>query len=515
MASSPDIGHRAYIAMIVQKIADPAQAMLGYQELVVEEVRKVGPTAALPDLEKVLRAARELNALIERLVDTPADNVSIATANATLRHDLRTPMNAILGYSEMVIEDFGEALSQRLLGDISRIIDESRNLLTQIDETPDIGSLGRDQRPENELDATIAADLARTIAVRSPIEPERAARILVVDDTASNRDLLARRLGRDGHTATVASSGEEALRILEAREFDLVLADILMPDMNGIELLGRLKSDERLRDIPVVMISGLRDEAAVIRCIEAGAEDYLRKPIDRVLLRARITACLERSRWRERERRYLARIEFEKERADTLLHAVLPGRVVKRLACGEDVIADRIDMVTILFADIVNFTAFAARTPAGALVQMLGDLFSRFDELADQYGIEKIKTVGDAYMAAAGLPDPRPDHAVAAVAFGKAMLAEMQRAAGPTPPLALRIGINSGPVIAGLIGRKRFVYDVWGHTVNLASRMESYGMPGRIQISQTTYEALGAIGMHARPNTMHIRGIGTYTAYLL
>jgi len=329
VAQSPDIGHRAYVARIVQKIVDPAQAILGYQELVIEEVREAGPTEALPDLEKVLCAARELNALIMRLLEVEvSDSKGIPTVDALIRHDLRTPMNAILGYSEMILEDFADTLSQRIVGDISRIIHESRNLLAQIDGRLDISSSDLDEKLENEVDATIAANLVRTIATRSSASLDETGRILVVDDSASNRDLLARRLGREGHAVIVASSGEEALRILETQEFDLALADILMPDMNGIELLGRLKSDARLRELRVIMISGLKDDDAVIRCIEAGAEDYLQKPIDPVLLRARISACLERSRWRERERRYLAQIKFEKERSDALLHAILPRQVV-------------------------------------------------------------------------------------------------------------------------------------------------------------------------------------------
>ncbi|PZM15013.1 adenylate cyclase [Rhizobium tubonense] len=504
-----------YIARIAQNIVDPAQAILGYQELITEEVREAGPSDALPDLEKILSAARELNALIKRLLDveTP-DSRNAPSLDRLLRHDLRTPMNAILGYSEMLIEDFADTLPARLLEDIAKVIHEGRNLLAQIDETLD-RSVETEEESQPKFDGTIAADLARTMAVRPSPVTEYAGRILIVDDTAANRELLSRRLHRDGHAVVAASSGEEALRILDRQEFDLVLVDVLMPGMNGIELLGRLKSDRRFREIPVVMVSGLTDDDAVARCIKAGAEDYLRKPINPVLLRARIAACLERRRWRARENQYLAQIEFEKERANALLHAVLPKQVIKRLAEGEEVIADRIDMVTIIFADIVNFTEFAARTPAAALVRRLGDLFTRFDALADQYGIEKIKTIGDAYMAAAGLPDPRADHALAAVAFAKALLAEPSGTLGCGPPFLLRVGIHSGPVIAGLIGRKRFAYDVWGHTVNVASRMESCGIPGRIQISQTTFDALGEGRVNARREIMDIRGIGKYTTYLL
>ncbi len=516
MSQPPDIGHRAYIARIVQKIAEPAQAILGYQELVVEEVREAGPTDALPDLERVLCAAHQLNLLIKRILDIGvADVKGSPILDVKLRHDLRTPMNAILGYSEMVIEDFTDTLSERVTTDILKIVQESRILLEQIDGKHDLFSADVYETPKDDVDITIAAEVARTIAARTSTLPEETGRILVVDDTASNRDLLARRLGREGHAVIVAASGKEALRILETQECDIVLADILMPDMNGIELLGRLKSDDRMREIRVIMISGLNEAHAVIRCIEAGAEDYLQKPIDPVLLQARIAASLERSRWRERERHYLAQIEVEKQRADKLLHAILPRQVVKRLAEGEEVIADRIEMATIIFADIVNFTEFAARTPAVALVNMLGNLFTRFDELADRFGVEKIKTIGDAYMAAAGLPDPRPDHAFAAIAFGRALLAETARETDPASALRLRIGIHTGPVIAGLIGRKRFVYDVWGHTVNVASRMESCCIPGHIQISQSTFDAVGGSVADARQEVMDIRGIGKFTTYLL
>lgn len=516
VANSRDIGQRAYIAIVAQKLAAPAQAILGYQELVTEEARERGHYEALADLEKVLKAARMLNDLIERLTDAGNDGMEGMTpVDANVRHDLRTPVNAIIGYSEMVLEDFGEELGARLLDDISRIIAESRLLLEQVDATLERPSDFSDISPEAKADVTIAADLARTMTSSRTQVALETGRILAVDDTESNRDLLARRLGRDGHVVEVASSGKEALQKLGAGEFDLVLADVLMPDMNGIELLARLKSDEKWREIPVVMISGLKDEDAVIRCIEAGAEDYLQKPVDPVLLKARIRASLERSRWRSREKRYLAAIEYEKDRADALLHAILPGQVVKRLANGEAVIADRIDMASILFADIVNFTELSARTPATDLVHRLGTLFSRFDDLADQHGIEKIKTIGDAYMAAAGLPDPRSDHAKAAVSFARDILAETERSIDPSSPLRLRIGIHSGPLIAGLIGRKRFVYDVWGHTVNLASRMESYGTAGRIQISQRTFDELGGECAAASKVELDIRGIGQCTTYVL
>lgn len=510
---APGIGGSAYAVRLAERLIGPAQAILGYAELIVEEVREAGPAEALDDLDRVLTAARGLNALVGGLLNGEVAPPEGAEAEARLRHDLRTPMNAVLGYSEMVVEEFADALPARAAEDIETVRRESRALLGGIDAIVDFSR--NEAEPADEADHTIAAQLAQTIAADPSRPASRPGRILIVDDQKTNRDLLARRLRREGHVVMTAASGRAALDLMQGQEPDLALIDILMPEINGIELLARMKAEPRLRDIPVLMISGLKEEDAVLRCIEAGAEDYLPKPVNPVLLRARISACLDRRRGHERERRYLESIEAEKARADALLHAILPVQVVRRLAGGEQVIADRFDAATIIFADIVDFTPLAAQTCPAALVQRLGRLFSRFDELADQYGIEKIKTIGDAYMAAAGLPEPRADHAAAAVAFARALIADMDLSDETHSPLRLRVGIHSGPVIAGLIGRKRFVYDVWGHTVNLASRLESHGAPGRIQISDTTLAELGAGTAVDAPGAVEMKGVGAVRTYLL
>jgi class 3 adenylate cyclase len=355
------------------------------------------------------------------------------------------------------------------------------------------------------------ANLVRTVR---PIEQYAAplretGRILVVDDNTSNRDLLSRRLSHDGHHVARADSGRRALDILEVEEFDLILLDLLMPDLNGFQVLELLKSDERLHDIPVIMISGLQETDSVIRCIEAGAEDYLAKPFNPVLLRARISACLERKRWRERERRYVERIELERQRYEILLRNILPGQIVTRLNNGEVVIADRVEEATILFADLVGFTAAAARVTPAVLVNNLNRIFSAFDELCRQLQIEKIKTIGDAYMAAAGVPLPRADHAEVMADFALAMLAALERVnAAAEVPFQMRIGIHTGPVVAGVIGSHRFLYDIWGNTVNLASRLESHGLPGRIHVSPQTSQLLeGRYDLEAR-GLISLRGIG-------
>jgi class 3 adenylate cyclase len=287
-----------------------------------------------------------------------------------------------------------------------------------------------------------------------------------------------------------------------------------MPDINGIELLLRLKGDHRWQRIPVIMISGLSEVDAVARCIEAGADDYLPKPFNPVLLRARVNSTLEKKRWLDREHSYLRRIEAEKQRADALLHAILPGQIVARLQEGEQIIADRFEEATILFADIVGFSPIAARLPASDLVKRLGGMFSLFDALAEAHSVEKIKTIGDAYMAACGVPEPAPDHADRIVALGHAMLEALKQQASDRDSFHVRIGVHTGPVIAGLIGRSRFVYDVWGETVNIASRLESQGVADRLQISEATQRALRS-PWELEPRRVNLRGVGPTDAYLV
>jgi len=183
--------------------------------------------------------------------------------------------------------------------------------------------------------------------------------------------------------------------------------------------------------------------------------------------------------------------ELARQRVESLLLNILPDEIAQRLQAERQAIADHHDAASILFADVVDFTPLSSRLGPRELVGLLDRLFSAFDDLADRYGVEKIKTIGDCYMVAAGVPTPRVDHAhaLAEMAF------EMRERARESFPasgeeLQLRIGISSGPVVAGVIGRRRFLYDLWGDTVNMASRMESHGAPGMIQITRSTYELL-------------------------
>jgi guanylate cyclase len=217
----------------------------------------------------------------------------------------------------------------------------------------------------------------------------------------------------------------------------------------------------------------------------------------------------------ERERAQAA-LALEQEKSERLLLNILPAPIAARLKRDNESIADGYAQATILFADMVGFTKMSATVTPARLVEILNALFSRFDALCDRFGVEKIKTIGDAYMVAAGVPTRRDDHAAAIAEMALAMreaLAEHNREFGSA--LNIRIGVNSGPVVAGVIGLKKFIYDLWGDTVNLASRMESHGMPGAIQVSRASWEHLRENYEFTERPGLEVKGVGVVDAFVL
>jgi len=209
-------------------------------------------------------------------------------------------------------------------------------------------------------------------------------------------------------------------------------------------------------------------------------------------------------------------LRFQQEQTEDLLLNILPGPIAERLKMAEDIIADSFDDVTILFADLVNFTQMASQVSPTELVRLLNEIFSAFDHLTEKHGLEKIKTIGDAYMVVGGLPTPQPNHAEAIAQMALDMQTSIdQFNATHKTNFSLRIGINTGSVVAGVIGTKKFTYDLWGDAVNTASRMESHGIAGSIQVTETTYEKLRDKYVLEERGILQIKGKGKMKAYLL
>jgi class 3 adenylate cyclase len=312
--------------------------------------------------------------------------------------------------------------------------------------------------------------------------------ILIVDDSEDNRFTLAERLKREGYdNVSCASNGRRALELLADRAFDLVLLDIQMPEMDGYEVLEHLKTDTALRNIPVIMISALDAIDSVARCISLGAEDYLPKPFNAVLLRARVAACLEKKKLRDQEAVYVQQVESEKRRADELLYAMLPPGAVRELKATSQVRPRRYDEVAVLFCDIVGFTLYCDQNPPEKVVEELQALVGEYELIVRRHEMEKIKTIGDAFMATAGLLNPVPDPIFASLQCGLDMVAASRRI---EPKWEVRVGVHFGPVVAGIIGQRQFAFDLWGDTVNTAVRIAAQASPGAVVTSGATWHRI-------------------------
>ena len=277
----------------------------------------------------------------------------------------------------------------------------------------------------------------------------------------------------------------------------MVLLDVMMPEMNGYETIELIKTDPELRDIPVIMISAVDEMESVVRCIKLGAEDYLPKPFNATLLQARVSASLEKKRMRDQEAQYRIRLEGERKKSDKLLHAILPAGAVQELKQTETVQPRRFDNVAVLFCDIVGFTSYCDRMPPERLVGDLQRLMCAFEDILENNNLEKIKTIGDAVFATAGLLRPIENPVAAAAKCGLEMAAASEVM---EPGWRLRVGIHIGPVVAGIVGRKQFLYDLWGDTVNVAARITHEAAPGTVAISCDAW-------MHGR-DSIRARSLG-------
>jgi class 3 adenylate cyclase len=309
--------------------------------------------------------------------------------------------------------------------------------------------------------------------------------VLIVDDNSINRYMLSKHVTQIGHAVETASNGREALQMVRNKKFDLVLLDIEMPELDGNAVLEAMKADRNLRGIPVIMVSGEDTIDSVVHCIENGAEDYLVKPFNPVILNARVNACMEKKRLYDQQLTYIKQIEEEQNRSNDLLHAIFPKEIVQELKETNAIQTRRHANVAVMFADIVGFTAHCDTHEAEEVVGHLQKLVERWENIALTHGVEKIKTIGDAFMATSGLLKTVENPVLNCIRCGIEMISEIRKSSSGWD---VRIGIHSGPVVAGVLGRRQYLYDLWGDTVNTASRIESNGTSGHVSMSKKAWE---------------------------
>jgi len=337
--------------------------------------------------------------------------------------------------------------------------------------------------------------------------------ILIIDDEAGVRETLESLLMGEGYNLAFASDGAEALAKATELIPDLILLDVMMPDMDGFEVCQHLRAGPLLAEVPIIMVTVLDDRDSRLQGIEAGADDFVSKPFDRIELRARVRMTIQLNRKRKRA---LEALQKQMKETERLLLNILPKPIAERLKQGSGIVADRFDEVTVLFADIVGFTRLAAQRSPTELVAWLNEIFSSFDELVEQYGVEKIKTIGDKYMVAEGLPAPRPDHAEAVAEMALDMKDEIALFNKKNDmSFDMRMGINTGPVVAGVIGAKKFIYDLWGDTVNIASRMETHGLAGHIQVTEATHRRLRGRYLLKERGVINVKNTEAMVTYFL
>lgn len=515
---------KAQLANMQQKISAPAEALIEYGRCAREHATTLGFNDFITDIDRLVAAAQGLHAkIIEILAPNRAKNIQeiadLEKARRVLRHDLSNPVSAVLGYAEMLLEDAEDADATPLVSDIKKLIKAAEALVAEIEVIVDFSFSDPADRLPSELPEAMAT-AKRVLDDIQPIDTlelraDERGHILVVDDIDVNRDLLARQLSRQGHTVTVAEGGRRALDLMRRNSFDLVLLDLMMPGISGLDVLKFMKADDQLRDLPVIVISALEEQDSAIRCIEAGAEDYLTKPINPILMRARIRAGLDKVRIRHLENDYRNDLEAEKKKFEALLLNILPRPIIDRLAAGET-IADSFDQVTVLFSDFVGFTRLSRRHPSDRVVATLNRIFSEFDALAIRLGVEKIKTIGDGYLAVSGIPVPSDNHAETCAEMAIGMLDILHRL-NPSfdEPLEMRLGLASGPVVAGIIGSHKFAFDIWGDTVNMAARHESYSEPNRIHVAPETAAMLESAFRLESRGILNIRGRGQVETFFL
>jgi class 3 adenylate cyclase len=429
-------------------------------------------------------AAEDINALYK------AGNKLIATrqsSSPSRHHDVLNLIGAIRGYAEM-LEETDESLHPDLRLPIKKLV--------------------------------LTASQSRVTPAPAKRTPEESAAgqpgvILAVDDMVENRDLVSRLLTRSGHTVITAESGEEALELLTTLAVDVVLLDLMMPGIGGSEVLTRLKENDRLRATSVIMISGSQDMDQIVRCIQAGADDYLLKPFNPVLLQARIAAGIERKRWHDREQQYRQQLERNERFIRRTFGRYLSDDIVDELLENPEGLELGGDLreVTIMMSDIRGFTTLSEQLSPQQVMRLLNRYLGRMTEVILEHGGTIDEFLGDAVLAVFGAPKRAEDDAERALRCALAMQAAMTEVNAANrddelPELAMAIALNTGDVVAGNIGsERRAKYGFVGHNMNVTSRIEDHTAAGEILAAHSTLQACRAPVQTGAARTLSVKGI--------
>lgn len=481
VAPAPERVKRAALGHVRHELRTPINAILGYSEMLLED-DPAGETA--DDLLRIRDSGRQLLDLVDSILDAgrieaDADR-DIASYAAQIEADLRTPVTSVIGYCEMLIEGELEEGGSAMTPDLERIADAARTLLTTSSDIVRVAEGAGDISRTADSAAMTSEVLAKLRPVAGGIEGEGS--LLVVDDNPTNRDLLTRQLARHGYMVATAADGAEALEKMQRQAFDLVLLDVIMPNVDGVEALRRIKADERLRDTSVIMLSSLDEVDSAVRCLQLGAEEYLAKPVESALLEARIRANLEIRRLRTRERLLNERVAEDDALIDRFLTRGIPSSMAEQVRRGSEAIVETRPAAAVLCARL-DQAAFGANS-LDEFVAFLGDAFTRFDAVASSFGTVDARLAEHRGLVAAsfdGDAEGRTD-AGALVRLAQTFLADLGVDASDAPSL-FRCGIHVGPLTGSLFGSPRPRFDLWGDAVDVARAVAELAEPGAIFVT--------------------------------
>lgn len=478
-----DLTPRIQLSTIRHELRTPLNAIIGYSEMLLEDAQELGMENIVSDLQKIQTAGHVMHNMINDFFETSKSsaksiNLKDEKMRNKLQYDLRIPLNTVIGYCEMLQEEYDSNIIANFGRDLKKILTSADIFLTHINAILTNAPVEADN-PDSRIETPYGfAGIGGYVNDIYPISDDRPSltsnherSVLVVDDNRMNRDLLSRYLKRQSLDVVTAENGIQALEMINSQPFDLVLLDILMPGINGYQVLKRLKSEKAWRDIPVIMISALKDMEGVVKCIEIGADDYLPKPFNPVVLKARISNCLERKRLSdlEKEHKKIINETFGKYVSHEVRDEVLSGRI--------PLDGEKKD-VTVLFADLRGFTPLTESIPPKEMVRILNGYFSEMaPAILSRHG-SILQYLGDEIYAVFGAPMPLSDHprqAVSAALDMRKRLIEVNKFLEKQGDVLLShgIGIHSGPVVAANLGSsERLTYGLVGDTVNLASRIQ-------------------------------------------
>lgn len=501
--------------------------------------------------------------------DSPEKNsqpVSAEKFRANFRHDLRSNFSVLIGLGEVLRDDLLQSRNQTAAASLETVLGEARLLLDGTITLVNHCSIASVTAFKSDVKANLATGTLNTLrsinkklvqiesiigkqelladmieAVRQltricnapfkdgleirtsdssskllpangkPTEGSRG-HVMVIDDEKHNLYLIKTFLNRLNLSVSTYSDAQTALADLGNSEVDLILLDLHMPQMDGLQFLKTIKARPESAEIPVLVVTASDDADELAECIEAGAVDSLPKPFQSAFLKARILTSLELQETKKREKTYAEELQIQVNRTEELLAVILPKDIIEELRTTGTVQPRRHEHVCVLFCDIVNFTQSCDSQNPEKILADLQSLFSEFEAICDLHGMQKIKTIGDSFMAAAGLTSTDDNIELAAVHAGLDMVA---CTAKHPSGWKVRVGIHSGPVISGLVGSKQFLFDIWGDTVNTASRIERACLPQSVASSKFTFDRLGPRVQGQSLGLVELKGKGQHEVFVI